>query len=240
MTQIEPIESISFADLEIGPLYITKSGKVLLYLGKDKIGKHIFYTITSVPMINEGNRLRISHELAELKFLIPRAQFILTQMPEDEGAISDLVTLPNIVFKIAFLTQQEVRNLYANKRLLGTSKVVANFDTTLNKIVKRVLVKDVKPYHIYVNSELEVGTPAEGDTGAYIYLGHSSSQGHRYLYIFNLRRYRSKRDLDEVLNHVGTDNIAHFKQMIDMYEPIYYARVQDYVDLDLLINKGFV
>ena len=233
--------AIKKTDLHIGSLYICKSGKVELYLGRNSEGRYVFYTVGAIDLFDDyrlGDTYVIFYEDIEFKYLLPKVTELM-QKPMQKAILAEMIGIPVLLYEIPFMNEKEVYMLFAKRNLLGLSSVQLSTNQDFDEIdnPQPIKAKNLKIGYAYVGKR-NLGNSSEGNP-TYIYLGRTEKGLYVYFNISGFSGVSFHRGFEDSISFYSkyqADRIEYLKTPKTLYKPIFYRQFAD-IDTTPLLKK---
>ncbi len=232
--------AITKENVHIGSLYIYKSGKVALYLGRNEQGRYRFYTVGAIALFDEyhiEDVFTIYYEDLEFKYLLAKVNELM-QRPMQKNLLAEMIGIPVLIYEIPFMSETDTYKLFAKRNLLGMESVQLCMKQDYSDIdnPQPIKPKDLKVGFVYIGKR-NLGSASEGGTG-FIYLGRVPDGRYKYLNIGGLSGVSFHRGFEDSISFYSkySDHIELLKTPKVLYKPIYYRRYAD-IDTTPLLQK---
>lgn len=232
--------AITKENVHIGSLYIYKSGKVALYLGRNEQGRYRFYTVGAIALFDEyhiEDVFTIYYEDLEFKYLLAKVNELM-QRPMQKNLLAEMIGIPVLIYEIPFMSETDTYKLFAKRNLLGMESVQLCMKQDYSDIdnPQPIKPKDLKVGFVYIGKR-NLGSASEGSPTV-IYLGRSPDGRYKYLNLGGLSGLSLRNGFEYSICFYSkySDHIELLKTPKTLYKPIYYRYLAD-IDTTPLLQK---
>ena len=171
-------EFLKKGNLVIGHVYLYKDGRLVVYLGKSKLDKFVFYILANVLYTSiDWHTLTIAHYNTQIEHLISLSETLMKNKC-DTDCIIELKGMPQLYCEFPFVSYDKELNRWWTKNVVyHKGKLPALVDLSNENKSKGLFVsaKDLVPGELYYTGSLW--------RSLYLYLGRDSQKNFCWYFV---------------------------------------------------------